>query len=539
MMPINRIPDELLSKVFTDVVKTAKKSRSNTLVALTHICRRWRQILLNAHSLWAQVHENVKDIDRSLVFLERAQKASLHIYLSEKPERGQNVDLDLVERWGILLNDNAHRIATLDVSMPYKTMERFMTTLIKPFPNVEAVRLDFIPEDQDERKEVIPLPFPPSLLRPNFDPTHLSVKCIIHPFLGLQPTIIPSRLTRLEISDQYGPGITPPGIDQFLDLLAQFSRLTFLRIARAGPIFGPDDASRLSRAARKVRFPVLEELHLDTNPWQVGLYLVSFILPKCKIYNIIATGEMDDEEDNNSFEFSDLFPADDVCCRHILNTTDKIQVKYRDGEDEDWQAYDCSYETIVTAQSPDGGDLTFHLRYEKHDEISDVIASTQLVMKELCKVFPSGSLRSLDLSADFWQWEDGLNSLLQYYNNLEDLLLDQYSGITEESSLIVTLFKILTKKKTALPMLEKLTLSRFWMDEDFGKVLVGWLNMRRKGKAKKLQKLRIVKPEWTGDDDELCWRSKVEKLVETFEAEEDDAEEDEDDGDDNGESGEE
>ena len=67
--PINRIPPEILS-LLPDYRET-----DHQLVALTHVCRRWRDIFISCSPLWTSL--GCTDLDKTHVYLERSKASPL------------------------------------------------------------------------------------------------------------------------------------------------------------------------------------------------------------------------------------------------------------------------------------------------------------------------------------------------------------------------------------------------------------------------------------------------------------------------------
>lgn len=74
--PINRLPPEVLATVL------AHRWPGKDLISSTHVCRHWRTTLLSFSSLWAEIH--CVGEEQTLLFLERAKTAPLHIRLQQR-----------------------------------------------------------------------------------------------------------------------------------------------------------------------------------------------------------------------------------------------------------------------------------------------------------------------------------------------------------------------------------------------------------------------------------------------------------------------
>ena len=75
LAPINRIPPEILSLIpdyFPDYGQAS--------IALTHVCRSWREIFISCSSLWTYL--DLKNIDKTRTFIQRSKSSPLSVYAS-------------------------------------------------------------------------------------------------------------------------------------------------------------------------------------------------------------------------------------------------------------------------------------------------------------------------------------------------------------------------------------------------------------------------------------------------------------------------
>jgi hypothetical protein len=79
--PINRIPPEVLSLVpdFFDM-----GYKTHRLIALTHVCRAWRETFISCSSLWTDFHYDDLNADLTRVFLERSKSSPISLWISEE-----------------------------------------------------------------------------------------------------------------------------------------------------------------------------------------------------------------------------------------------------------------------------------------------------------------------------------------------------------------------------------------------------------------------------------------------------------------------
>ncbi|KAF9780767.1 hypothetical protein BJ322DRAFT_280341 [Thelephora terrestris] len=76
--PIHRIPSEILSLV----PRYWGEGRTDSdLIALTHVCRRWRKVFTASSALWT--HLECNDVEKTRVYVERSKSSPLEVVLSD------------------------------------------------------------------------------------------------------------------------------------------------------------------------------------------------------------------------------------------------------------------------------------------------------------------------------------------------------------------------------------------------------------------------------------------------------------------------
>jgi len=134
--PINRIPSEVLSLIPDH---SSFENKDTELIALTHVCRGWREIFTSRSSLWATL--GCEDVEKTRVYLERSKSSPLNVYLTKTG--GENFDysedalrlvvphisrLSTLMAWGTLdttqdltryFSRPAPVLRTLDISLPF------------------------------------------------------------------------------------------------------------------------------------------------------------------------------------------------------------------------------------------------------------------------------------------------------------------------------------------------------------------------------------------------------------------------------------
>ena len=84
--PINRVPPEVLS-IIPDYCD--EDERDQDLIALTHICRGWREMFISRSSLWTQL--DFTNDDKTQTYIQRSKSSPLEIYL-ERDEDNTYLD---------------------------------------------------------------------------------------------------------------------------------------------------------------------------------------------------------------------------------------------------------------------------------------------------------------------------------------------------------------------------------------------------------------------------------------------------------------
>lgn len=104
--PINRIPPEVLSLIpdYHD-----GDYPQQDLIALTHVCRRWRDILISRPSLWTLL--DFLDVDKTRTYIERSRTSPLEIFLEREPGRTHTYLDDAFS----LVIPHIHRVKLLQV----------------------------------------------------------------------------------------------------------------------------------------------------------------------------------------------------------------------------------------------------------------------------------------------------------------------------------------------------------------------------------------------------------------------------------------
>ena len=112
---INLIPPEVLSHIPDHL---DKYNTDRDLIALTHVCRRWRTIFISRPSLWS--HLDCPNIDKTRAYIERSKAAPLEISLQDMHGKSYTreafllaaPDIDRLRRMTIFMTDIPDDILT-------------------------------------------------------------------------------------------------------------------------------------------------------------------------------------------------------------------------------------------------------------------------------------------------------------------------------------------------------------------------------------------------------------------------------------------
>jgi hypothetical protein len=132
--PINQIPQEVFSLI------PGYRDTEKALIALTHVCRSWREQLISCSSLWSSL--NCACIDRTRVYLERSKTSPLDICL------GGNGRAPFLHDAFLLTLPHRGRLKNLYIT----ALPNHLAKLTKHFshcraPVLEKLRIHSIPND--------------------------------------------------------------------------------------------------------------------------------------------------------------------------------------------------------------------------------------------------------------------------------------------------------------------------------------------------------------------------------------------------------
>lgn len=260
--PVSRLPTELLIDIFRYHIPgpwtlVPRKGLPPTWIAISHVCRRWREIAIGYPHLWANII--LSNRSWTTAMLERSKPLPIVISAAfeGRPLRAALLDaLSQVSR---------ARELVLEVTMLHHLLESFKD---QPAPSLESLRLVqsvgmspcVLPDDvfgghtpvlQELELDRVTIQWSSSLLRP--------------------------RLTHLEIRNPHRDFL--PSMTQMLDVLATMSHLDTLILSNALPPCHIAQHFDITNPNRTLPLPSVTKLHLVGTPGECSQFLNRVMIP--------------------------------------------------------------------------------------------------------------------------------------------------------------------------------------------------------------------------------------------------------------------
>ncbi|KAJ6566800.1 hypothetical protein B0H19DRAFT_990553 [Mycena capillaripes] len=331
---IDRLPNELLSSIFTFAIEQHCHDESNTLTisptTISHICHRWRQVALETGSLWANIvltfPTSNEQLTRALTWLSRSKTYRLDILLDF---RDPDWDWEDEETHGFRWADME---AVLHLLLPcaarWRTIELLTDTWAPIFAfllhtrnlgpslkNLEKLHLARCNEYFARKGQV----FEPSVLG-----QHL-------PLFGGEDAVVPrlrqvmltgvhidwsapplANLTKLEL--KYQAADVMPTIGHFTQILAASPNLEILAIVGRGPQFaaveGVSSTAIHGGSAQADEGPLQGTIKLArVTQFTFGFVDVNYAVELLSLFNLPALCELSVEDVSASLQHQ---PSDDA-----------------------------------------------------------------------------------------------------------------------------------------------------------------------------------------------------------------------------------
>jgi len=230
LAPVNKIPPEIL--VLIPDFWNARDRRQN-VVALTHVCRAWREVFVSRSSLWTDF--DCLDEEKTRVYLERSKSSPINLSLK------LNERIPSYDPFFQLIPHATGRLKSLFVKGLLRDVKVITSRLSHPAPLLEHLSIRFDPPNALGRHPALP-----SALF-NGDLSSLRMLCLEHVYTEL-PWRNMVNLTSFVLYH------TPPGAvsaGKLLDFLESAPYLEKVELFFATPMTGVQDGRLVSLTCLK------------------------------------------------------------------------------------------------------------------------------------------------------------------------------------------------------------------------------------------------------------------------------------------------
>ena len=107
--PIFRIPPEVLSLIPVYCDDDDEDDVDQSLIALTHVCRGWRNVFTSCPSLWTRL--NFTNVNKTCMYIQRSHSFPLEIYLDQ--------DINYLDNAFSLVIPHLHQLKSLIVDVDF------------------------------------------------------------------------------------------------------------------------------------------------------------------------------------------------------------------------------------------------------------------------------------------------------------------------------------------------------------------------------------------------------------------------------------
>ncbi|KAJ7761239.1 hypothetical protein DFH07DRAFT_883760 [Mycena maculata] len=204
--PVLTLPNEIVSEIFLHIVAPSTPRRTRSLIVISQICRKWREIALSTPGLWTTIKLDLTGIGTSenrLRFLDtclnRSRDCPLILALNHDPSSGYIPDPSdpSVQEFIYAIGRHTRRWEFLQLFLP---LSDFLL-VAGEMPLLEKLVLCI--SDMDKDFPSLPQPTPPTDMftrAPNLEEV-----MIIHGFVPNKFTLPWGQLTSIYITDLRGP----------------------------------------------------------------------------------------------------------------------------------------------------------------------------------------------------------------------------------------------------------------------------------------------------------------------------------------------
>lgn len=159
--PVQRVPNDLLSSIFTIAVLDGEEEDSITLSNLMLVCQYWRAVAIHTPMLWTRIAMGThRSVDRALLKLDRSKTAPLYISLDFSPrmEHGTVSTENIITAMD-LIQPAIWRWKTFHLTVPSRPQAHIALTRCKEqAPLLEVLSIRVAHSMQEDHYSTPPLP---------------------------------------------------------------------------------------------------------------------------------------------------------------------------------------------------------------------------------------------------------------------------------------------------------------------------------------------------------------------------------------------
>ncbi|TCD60945.1 hypothetical protein EIP91_009260 [Steccherinum ochraceum] len=316
---INRLPDELLEKIFSHLIKTAtfRYRGSAACITPTLVCRRWRDVALSCPRLWCAISvDGEMEMEMVDTLLRRSQSLPIDLDVNcVRAGRTQFLSTDALQRVLEELPHTRHLMLFLDKRY-YSFLEAFIP---QPSSALESVYIVLEPGDA-------PVSFP--MFAGHLYPALRIVQCINGP----SAAVLSFACSSITSVDLYTPDDSQDLRNEFIDAIRRMPNLETFEIRDPHWMFWFPDGDFIEDiviTSPTISLPNLRNLRLDARNVDIFWILAHIdISPQTNVH-LVVDGNFACMTVNTSALLQDRL-------RHIA------QVLLKDG-----YSYHCAYHVVA------------------------------------------------------------------------------------------------------------------------------------------------------------------------------------------------
>lgn len=157
LMPVFQLPSELLTAIFFEVQSTYYRPYFMKWTAVCHVCSHWRRVALVCEGLWSKINVSLHR-KWMKVLLARSGDTPLDVSLNLS-HWASLIDVDHLRENTQMAMAQSHRLESLELSAPSRTMDKLLLMLDFAAPVIRSLRL------HTTTTEVWRIRIPPTIFR--------------------------------------------------------------------------------------------------------------------------------------------------------------------------------------------------------------------------------------------------------------------------------------------------------------------------------------------------------------------------------------